>query len=79
MAVLGEALVILDLITDKPDSNSARVVACLYCYDTGHAGGHLDDPNECGWCDAYGGAKVKVVLNRWGITHYSRPTPPWAR
>lgn len=26
-------------------------VKCPYCRDTGHAGGRLNDPNECGWCD----------------------------
>ncbi len=24
---------------------------CDYCQDTGHAGGNLNDPNQCGWCD----------------------------
>lgn len=24
---------------------------CLFCHGTGHAGGRLDDPNECGWCE----------------------------
>lgn len=23
---------------------------CLMCRGTGHAGGHVDDPNECGFC-----------------------------
>lgn len=29
----------------------AREHDCVYCRDTGHAGGRLDDPNPCGWCD----------------------------
>lgn len=24
---------------------------CLMCRGTGHAGGNLDDPNECGFCE----------------------------
>lgn len=23
---------------------------CLHCHGTGHAGGHWEDPTECGFC-----------------------------
>jgi hypothetical protein len=25
---------------------------CQMCHGTGHAGGHTDDPNPCGFCES---------------------------
>lgn len=49
-------------------------VTCDYCNDTGHAGGNLDDPNDCGFCER--GERARRIARRERIEHErGNPTP----